>query len=122
MTPDILLTIATIVFSAGGSAWVTKWRLDKAEVDRASDAAKRDQEHRELWGALNKERVRIDQVREEAHSHEKVSFEERLRIAEKFNAVALAQSNLSGDLKASVATMARVEKKVDEIVEEMKKS
>lgn len=122
MTSEIWLAILTFVFSAGGASMLTKWRLDRADLDRGKDKEDLTQILKEVWSAINKERTRIDGVKEDAHKHQMDSYEERLKIAEKFSVVALAQSNLSGDLKASVATMARVEKKVDEIAEEVKKS
>lgn len=51
----------------------------------------------------------IHLVENELHAHEKQSYEERLRISEKFTQVLLAQNTMVGDLKNVMSGIGRLE-------------
>lgn len=121
MTWEQGLTIAGIIFAAGG-AWVILARLQKdreddklsAETQRDEDLTKHREQHDHIWNKLH-------ELEAQMNAHEKASYEERLKIAEKFSTQAIAQANVAGQLNLMAAELARFGVTLKEISEEVKR-
>ena len=112
---EIVGWVLSAIVGALAAIPVVQWRVSRLETDREKDEVAGTKSHDQLWAAIHEgERTMA--------SHEKKALENLLEIEKRFGVVLVAQAQVGVEIKGIAAGIDRLETKVDNITEEVKRS